>query len=152
MTKIWTINKFYNEFKEIAEDHLEIKSFGYGEEFGIETQNQLDVKLPQLWVSHINTQVVLGRNAGNDQRRFVLYCYDLVRQDENNVLSIWNQTELILIDVCRLFSYRSQEYKLVNNPVITPFEEKYNLQAAGCFCEIVVQTTEITGTCDIPIT
>lgn len=152
MTNIWTINKFYNEFKAIAEDHLEINSFGYGDDFEINYQKQSNAKMPQMWVQHINSQVNLGRNSGNDQRRFVVFIYDLVRQDEDNLVSIWNATELILIDVCRLFNYRSGEYKLVNSPIITPFSERFADNVAGSFCELVIQTPEITGYCEIPIT
>jgi hypothetical protein len=150
MPNVWTINKFYNEFKSIAQEHKEIESFGYGEEFDINNQPQSNAKFPQLWVQHVNTQIVLGRNTGQDQRRFVLFCYDLPRQDDENYLSVWNQTELILIDVCRIFNYRSSDYKLVNNPIITPFEEKGADNVVGCFCEIVVSTAEITGYCQIP--
>jgi hypothetical protein len=147
---IWSIQKFYNEFGIIAASHSEINSYGYGEIGSINPQNQKDVIFPQLWVQAINTQVVLGKSNGNDQRRFILYCYDLTRQDEDNRISVWNTTELILIDVCRLVQYNSNGYKLVNNPILTPFEDRFSDNVRGYMCELVISTPEITGTCFIP--
>jgi hypothetical protein len=150
MTKIWSINAVVNELAKIAASHAELKSFGYGELNSIDSQEQLLVKYAQLWVEPINTQLILGKNSSVDQRRFVLYCYDLIRQDEKNVISTWNQTELILIDVCRLLQYSSGGFRLVNNPILTPMSERFSDNVTGYYCEVVIETAEIVGTCEMP--
>lgn len=147
---IYSIQKIVNQFEVIAASHSEIKSFGYGASFDIDKIKQENDLFPQLWVEPVNTQIILNRNSGQDQRRFIIYCYDLIRQDEENMISVWNTTELILIDICRIFAYSSINYKIVNNPILTPFQEKYGDNVTGYFCEIVIETPQITGTCDIP--
>lgn len=147
---IYSIQKIVNQFETIAASHSEIVTFGYGAAFDIDSIKQDDDLFPQLWVEPVNTQIILGRNAGVDQRRFILYCYDLIRQDEENIISVWNTTELILIDICRKFAYSSQDYRIVNNPILTPFSERFANNVTGYLCEVVIETPGIVGDCYIP--
>lgn len=150
MAKPYSINAIVNEFAKIAVGHQELKSFGYGELAELTPQPQLSVKFPQLWVEPVNSQLILNRNNAVNQRRFILYCYDLIRQDETNVVSVWNQTELILTDICKLFNYSSINFRLVNNPILTPMAERFGDNVNGYFCEVVVETPELTGICEMP--
>jgi len=147
---LYSIQKIVNEFQTISASHSEIKSFGYGASFDIDKITSDKDLFPQLWVEPVNTQIILNRNNGVDQRRFIVYCYDLIRQDEENMISVWNTSELVLIDICRIFAYSSRDYKIVNNPILTPFQERFSDNVTGYFCEIVIQTPEIVGSCSIP--
>lgn len=147
---IYSLQKIVNVFESIAANHLEIESFGYGFEFDIEIQKQGNQKYRQFWVQPLNTQVNLGRNNVMVDRRFRLWCYDLLRQDETNDISIWNQTEAILIDVIRQFNYGSQDYKIVNQPILIPVGERFGETVWGYYTEVAIQTPELIGTCFIP--
>ena len=144
------INSFINEFRVISASHSEIMSFGYGMDFDINNQKQSDIKFPQLWVQPLNSQMVLGRNNNAVDRTFRLYCYDLEKNDEINRTSVWNTTELILLDIIRLFSYGSRDYRITNNPILMPFQESFGENVSGYYCELVVWSSDYTGTCDIP--
>jgi hypothetical protein len=95
--------------------------------------------------------VILGRNNVVNDRRFRLWCYDLIRQDEDNDISVWNQTEAILIDVIRQFNYGSQIYKVGNSPLLIPVGERFGEAVTGYYTEISIQTPEAVGSCDIPL-
>lgn len=150
MTKIWSLNSIINEFAKLAVSHGELKSFGYGQLPENDVQPQTSVKFPQLWVEPINTQLLLNRNNASNQRRFILYVYDYPRQDEKNIISLWNSTETILTDICRLLQYGSTSYRLANNPILTPMNERFGDNVCGYLCEVVIETPEITGTCEMP--
>jgi hypothetical protein len=155
---IYTIQRIINRFQEISDDHQEIFTFGYGNIDDIDTKTQGVDYLGNadtfigIWVDPLSTQLVMGRNNMVVQRRFAVYCYDLQRQDQENLYSIWNQTEQILIDVCRLFNYGSVDYKIVNNPILTPFKERFSNDVNGYWAELSIQTMDEGGVCNIPIT
>lgn len=147
---IYSLQKVINVFEAIALNHLEIESFGYGFDFDIETQKQANQMYRQFWVQPLNTQVILGRNNVMNDRRFRLWCYDLLRQDEVNDISVWNQTEAILIDVIRQFNWGSNDYKISNSPILIPIGGKFDENVWGYYTEVAIQTAESIGVCDIP--
>ena len=146
----WTINRLVNQFEAIGVSHSEIRTFGYGFDFDINNQLQSNTRYPQLWVQPLNSQILAGRSNSFIQRNFRLWCYDLERNDEDNRISVWNDTEIILSDIIRLFSYGSKEYKIVNNPILVPFQESFGENVTGYWTEVTIQTAEYTGTCDVP--
>lgn len=148
---IYSLQKVINIFEAIADSHAEIDSWNYGFEFDITDQPQSKQNMRQFFVQPINTQVLLGRNNVLNDRRFILWCYDFMRDDENNDISVWNQTESILIDVIRTFNYGSQEYKISNQPILTPFKDRFGEELIGYFCEVAIQTAENIGNCEIPL-
>lgn len=148
---IYSLQKIINTFGAIADNHLEIDSWAYGFEFEITNQFQSSQNMRQFFVQPINTQVILGRNNVLNDRRFILWCYDFKRQDDMNEISVWNQTEAILIDVIRQFNFGSRDYKVSNQPILTPFADRFGEELIGYFCEIAIQTAENVGTCEIPL-
>jgi len=142
--------KIINTIQSLAENHADIGSFGYGFEFDIETQKESTQNYVQLFCQPINTQVNTGRNTSTNDRRFRLWAYDLVRQDELNKISVWNDCEAILIDIIRQLNYGSNDYKLINNPVLIPIYGRFGENVSGYFTEISVQTSESNGNCFVP--
>ncbi len=151
MAQIWTLQKLINEFEAIASAHLEIQTFGYGNLFSIDPQVEINKRYPQLWVQPSNSQLILGRNNNMQNWTFNVYAYDLIRQDETNQISVWNTTNQIITDVIQLFNYQSSEYKIVNTPISTPFEENFGDDVTGYFTQITIQTAAVVGDCGIPI-
>lgn len=148
---IWGLNIIVNKFAEIAASHMELKSFGYGAVPDIDSQLQSNALFTQLWVEPLSSQLVFNKGGVVNQRRYAIYCYDLIRQDEKNIISTWNNTELILIDIIKLLKYDSVDYRIVNDPILTPFSERFADNVTGYMTEIILETPESSGTCDIPI-
>lgn len=154
---IYSIKKLVNLFQTIADNHQEIFTFGYGDISDIDQKTERpdahgnSDTFIGIWAQHDGTQLILGKNTSSIQRRFSIYCYDLQRQDEGSQYSIWNQTEQILIDFCRLMAYSSSDYRIVNNPTITPFQDKFSNDVNGMWCQLTIETVEYVGKGDIPI-
>ena len=151
MALIYSLQKIINTFEDLAESHLEIDSFGYGFEFDIDTQKQKNQKYRQMWVQPLTTQVILGRSNVINDRRFRIWVYDLLRNDDLNDISVWNQTEAILIDIIREFSFSSRDYKVANSPLLVPIGDRFGESVWGYYTELSIQTAEIVGNCDIPL-
>lgn len=153
---IYNIQTIINKLQLICDNHSEIDTFGYGTIDDIDSKTQGRDYLGNadtfigVWADPQSSQLVMGKNNMLVQRRFMLYCYDLQRQDLENLYSVWNNTEQILIDVCRLFAYGSNDYKIINSPIFTPFKDSFANDVNGYMCEIVIQTIDEVGTCDIP--
>jgi hypothetical protein len=147
----YSILKIVNLFRELSENHLDIESFDVGFEFDIETQKQSNQNYVQLFVELVSTQVNVGRSNSTNDRRFRLYVYDLIKQDNDNYLSVFNDCELILIDIIRQFNYGSKDYKVVNSPILLPFKDKYGENVTGYLTEVSIQTAELNGSCFIPL-
>jgi len=148
----YQLKNIIKEFEDVAESFVELATFGYGFDFDINNQSQSQEGLSQLWVQPLTTQAVFGRGSSSVSRRFRIYCYDLVRQDEQNQISVWNQTEGILLDYIRYFSYNSgKQYQIVNSPLLVPFKESFAFDASGYYAEIEIRTPEISGFCFLPV-
>lgn len=145
----YSILKFVNLLKEIVDDSMELNNFGWGFDFDASNQKNTD-KYPAMWAQPVNTQSILGRNNNSVRRVFRLYVYDLERNDEVNRGQIWNQMELILLDVIRIFNYGSNDYKITNSPILVPFQETWADNVTGYWAELIVETSELLGDCGIP--
>jgi hypothetical protein len=148
---IYTISKLEKLFKDIAERHLQIDSFGYGFDFQYENKKQLERGMVSFWVQPLTTQVVLSRSNTQVVRRFRLYAFDLIRRDEKNLISVWNSTEEILIDFIRLFSFSYGDIKLQNSPVLVPFTEVMEDDLTGYYADIDLTSWDLSGDCEIPL-
>lgn len=146
----YDLNKIINKLKELSSDHLEIKSFGYGFELEIETQKQKNQIYPQVWIQPINTQMNNNKNGVSIDRRFRFWCYDLPRRGDENMISIWNDTEVILIDLIKLVD-DVKYLSVVNTPILFPFEEKFGEAVNGHWTEVVIRSYDILGNCEIPV-
>ncbi len=147
--EIYSLQKVINLFESIATNHLEIEVFNFGEIDEIDQIKQSDDHFIGMWLELSNTQLIIGKSNMSTQRRFRFYIYDLIRQDLNNVNSNWNQCESIGIDVVRLLTYGSSEYRLVNNPILYPFSDQFANNASGVWCEVTLESFDAVGTCGV---
>lgn len=148
---IYNIKKLEDVFKDVAEKHLQIGSFGYGFHFQYDNMEQLDRNMVSFWVQPLTSQVVLSRSNTQVVRRFRFYAFDLIRRDETNLISVWNATEEVLIDFIRLFSFNYTHLKMENSPVLIPFTETMEDDLSGYYCDIDITTYDLSGSCFIPL-
>jgi hypothetical protein len=148
----YQLKQIIKEFSDVAESFVELATFGYGFDFDINSQPQSQSYMCQLWIQPLTSQAIFGRGTSAVSRRFRIYCYDLVRQDEKNQISVYNQTEGILLDYIRYFSYNSgKQYQIVNSPLLVPFKESFADDVSGYYAEIEIKTPDVSGFCFLPV-
>ena len=146
----YTIVGLINGFRDVALSFVEIATFNFGFDFDINNQKRSERGLCQIWVQPLTSQLVMGNNGSRNRRRFRIYCYDLVNQSESNQISVWNQTESILIDYVRWFKYSNKVLRVVNDPVLIPFKESFAEDMSGYYTDVEIETPELTGYCFMP--
>jgi hypothetical protein len=138
-------------FRDLADKYISIDSFGYGFEFDIQSKKQSERGMVGMWVQPITTQMILSRSNTGVVRRYRVYVWDLIRRDEKNSIEVWNDCELILLDFIRLFSFKSKDLGVDNQPILVPFKEKYEDDVSGYYVDLDIKSWDISGDCDIPL-
>jgi hypothetical protein len=143
-----TINKIINEMAKVAVSHPELESFGWGDLSEVNNFPDEMIKFTQLWVEPVGTQLIMNKNNSFIERRFILYCWDLIRSDDKNSLSNLNAMEGILIDYIKLINEVSG-WRVMNQPILTPTYDRFFDRMYGWFAEVTIEVPETVGTCDI---
>lgn len=147
----YSLKEIIREFETTADNFVEVASFGYGFDFDINSQQQLKANMCQIWLQPLTSQAIFNRSSSSVSRRFRIYCYDLIRQDEENQISVWNSTEGVLIDYIRYFTFVNRQYQIVNQPILVPFKESFAYDVSGYYCEVEIKTPELNGFCFLPV-
>ncbi len=84
------------------------------------------------------------------QRRFSIRCFDIVKKDKSNEQEVLSDTEQDLDDFIR-YCRNTDDFLLINEPVMTPFKESYGDWCAGWACEVIIETDFNSMDCDIPL-
>lgn len=141
-----TINNFNDLFSNIATAHKQINDYGFGEEWEIEEKMNKEVKYPLFYVIPTGSTTLLQTK----RRRFRLVICDMVNKDKSNIVEVWSDTEQMMDDLIKILRLESDEYELVNEPVLLPFKEVYSDWSAGYECEVEIETQFNNNYCDIP--
>ena len=150
--EFYSLQKIINTIEQYVTDHKELTHFNYGDIADIDSANyQKNDYFLGLWLQPMSSQLVMSKNNIVIQRRFVIFVYDLVRQDLDNQISVWNTSESVCFDICKLMNYGSIDYRVVNQPILTPFNEKFSNDVTGYFCELVIETQDNLGLCNVPV-
>ena len=147
-----TLKKIEGNFKTIADDHLQINTYEYGDIFNIATSGVINY--PLLFVSPEGSSAKKGEVG----YKYRLYVMDIVQKGKGNEIDASSDTHQILLDVLtELYKGGQQatgsdylfELKLDNIP-ITDFTEKFDDEVAGHYCDITLWTEWETNRCAIP--
>lgn len=141
-----TINNIKGLFENIGSAHYNIEQVGFGSMFEINGDLKPGLKYPLLWVIPRSTTVT----ENTHQRRFGLMVAGLVKKDKSNRDDVWSDTEQTLTDVIKILKNESDDYNLVGDPEITPFDEQHGDWLTGCQAEIVLESDLNNNYCDIP--
>lgn len=141
-----TLNQIISVFTEIAEDHAQINSFGYGQTYDIGAQTVENYPLFWAFVmpSKISNQSI--------KYKFHFVLCDLVvsegtstQQDE-----VQSDTPNTLWDI--FFLLRDKYDFLIEFDIdITPFTEKFCDRATGWECDVMIEIPQQYGICDVPL-
>jgi len=142
-----TKNQIKDIFQVFADNHLQIHSFGYGQEF--EQQAIENEVYPLMWV--LPTTATL--NGGEFGRTYRIAIADRVFKGEFNEIEVESDTELMILDLVA-YMERYGEINRINistNKVLTPFWEKFNDEVTGHYLDITIVDFFDSDSCSIPM-
>lgn len=142
-----TINNLVKVFSDIATNHKQINSFGFGDLWEVEASGEL--KGVAMWL-------VLGDAAINNKtlsNKFTILIMDLVNKDETNENEVLSDTLQIAIDVYTLLNDNDiDNYTIVKSPTFAPFTERFDNEWAGWTLEVTINQPFLNALCEVPTT
>lgn len=153
-----TYKEIINRFRQVAQDHLMIQDFGYGDISDIKTQSQLGPEeqgadYPYMFLnptSHVRTGPVMNYS-------FNMIMMDMARGEEgdqyDNYITIQSQCQQYIDDVLsQLYYYYTDKPEiLLTGITYTPFKEKYQDELAGMTATVTIQVPTPIDNCIAPI-
>lgn len=148
-----TYNELIFLFKDIASKHLQIKRFGDGEEWELDEKGDMTgVMKPgfpyPVWYA-IPIESTVKENTV--EWSFEFLCFAQVKKDKSNENEVLSDTHTILTGLVKIFRHESDYYRLLNEPVLTQFKEKYGDFCAGNKATFMIETDFPNNYCDVPI-
>lgn len=142
-----TKNQLKKIFSDFASSHLQINSFGYGEEF--EQQALENVEYPLMWV--LPNPSTLTNVQMNRSYRIIIA--DRVRKDESDEIDVESDTDLILSDcISYLYKYALQnELRLTDGVTFNPFWEKWSDEVTGAYIDVNLEDYFDFDSCNLPL-
>jgi len=129
-----TLNIIISKFRTIADNHLQIKSFGIGDAWEIGASSAS--LTPELWINPTGAFMEKQDTAfSSTVYTFNMKCYDLVDKDELNENEVLSDCLQILQDVVSEFS--TAEDMQLNNILVNssvsflPFTESFDQEVSG---------------------
>jgi len=141
-----TYNEIITLLQDITASHKQLKTFGNGEEWEANGMLKPGILYPILYAVPVSS--TFAENVVT--RSFELICFSQVKKDKSNENEVLSDTELIMYDVIKILKNESDDYNVVNDPVLTPFKEDYGDWTAGWRGEVVIETDLNNNFCDIP--
>ena len=153
-----TYKEIINRFRQVAQDHLMIQDFGYGDISDIKTQSQLGPEeqgadYPYMFLnptSHVRTGPVMNYS-------FNMIMMDMARGEEgdkyDNYITIQSQCQQYIDDVLsQLYYYYTDKPEiLLTGITYTPFKEKYQDELAGMTATVTIQVPTPIDNCIAPM-
>lgn len=132
-----TKNQVIQQLKKLANNHPQIRGFGYGDSWelenamssvnGIETGMSEPKKLPFLWITPIIARV----NEGSLFYDFEMIIGDLVKNNITNKLEVESDTLLICLDLLSKLNDNRYKWALSKQSSLQPFTEKWDSEITG---------------------
>lgn len=141
-----TLNKIKDILNTIANDHVQINHFGFGEIENTNTIKEADGnKFPMLWI--VPQQAILDENVITYRLRFLVFDQDTASDDYRT--DILSSTLLILGDVIRNLKYVSDDYNVIGKANATPFSQDFADYVTGWYSDVDVETDINNNPCDL---
>ena len=157
-----TYKEIINRIRTVAQSHLMIKDFGYGELSDIKTQAQLgpsgniddgkEADYPYMFLLQSNAT----RNDPVVNYNFSMIMMDMARGEEgdtyDNYLTIQSQCQQYIDDVLAnlYYFYRDQPMVQLTGITYQPFKEKYQDEVAGMTCNFTIEVPNGLNDCIAP--
>ena len=157
-----TYKEIINRIRTVAQNHLMIKDFGYGELSDIKTQAQFgpsgniddgkEADYPYMFLLPAGST----RNDPVVNYNFSMIMMDMARGEEgddyDNYLTIQSQCQQYIDDVLAnlYYYYRDQPMVQLTGITYTPFKEKYQDEVAGMTCNFTFEVPNGLNECIAP--
>lgn len=151
-----TKNQVVTKLSQLADKHLQVHGFGYGDKSELETEIAKTYttekgltapnKLPYMWVTPIVAEVVGGSIFYN----FEIIVGDLVKKDKSNLLEVESDTLLICLDILSKLDDETYEWALAKQSTIQPFKEKWDSEFTGHTMSISLEFMFAYDYCQVP--
>lgn len=141
-----TLNQLIALFQAIGTAHYFIKTTEFGEvpdKVEANTESSIYPVFYQVPTNTITRDQVV-------ERSFQLLVLDLVYPGHDNLNEVLSDTEQTLNDIIKILRQESDDYTLINDPVLTPLKDVFGDAVAGWAVEVTIQTVNNNGFCDIP--
>lgn len=141
----YTLNQVIKRLENIAESHLQIKGFGYGDLWEVDVK---DVSFPYMFIQ-LQPSQVQGKN--------VRLNFDLLIMDqtgENNELEVLSDSLLTALDVRALLNDPEYDsyYQLDDNSQINDFfTEKFSFRVSGLNMRLTFNIINLKDRCSVPL-
>lgn len=140
-----TKNTLYQYFKDFADNHLQIKDYGYGDLWEISSSTA--TQYPLFWVSPQPSNI-----SGNDIiYNFSILIGDRVEDGEGNKVEIESDTFQIGLDLLATLNL-NQDLDLDKNNTLTPFVHDFKDKIAGHLITLSVSAPFDYNECAVPTT
>lgn len=144
-----TINNYKDLFEDIKTAHYQLNSYGFGPEWKINELMNKGITYPCLYIIPIGS-ITLDQVQ---HRRFEILVFDKVdvvdTLNESNI-EVLSDAEQILNDIIKILKKETDNYDLVNEPDLEPFQAEYKDVVTGYKAEVVIASELNSNYCDIP--
>jgi hypothetical protein len=141
-----TYNQILADIEAWANNHLQIQTFGNGEEWEVNGTIKAGTLYPIFFAVPVSSQTF----ENTIQRTFRVFCFGQVKKDKTNENEILSDTESIVHDFVKYLKYDNDDIGIIGDPSMTPFKEDFGDFCAGWECELIIETNFANGQCDAP--
>jgi hypothetical protein len=145
-------NQVINFLSGFSSNHLQLKSFGTGFRFDLNTAQTINENYPLLYVQPTSHQI-LGWVQTYSLR---IYCLDIKQKDSSNEQEILSDCLQILNDLVKFIQNNTNQstdfdFQITNDPFSVPVTN-YGVEfCSGWYIDIDLEVTLNDGDCDIPL-
>lgn len=143
---MYTLNQLVAKLQSIANNHYQIKSFGYGDNWEIEAEGAKNA--PVMWANCRSFSV----DESSITYNFAILFMDLVNKGEENELEVLSDQALIATDVLALLDKEaeSDNFRIVKSNTGEFFTERFDNEWAGVLLELSFEIQFTRNWCEVP--
>jgi len=141
-----TLNQLKSKLESLANNHLQIKSYGWGDSWEFEADG--GVNASTMWV------IPRGFNIESKAivYQFNLLFMDLVDKDEANETEVLSDQTLICMDILSKLDEEAQsdDFTLIKTNSAQYFTERFDNEWAGVYIDLSIRVNYLRDNCNIP--
>lgn len=140
-------NQLIDYINTFATNHQQVKNFGNGFRYDLNTIMTIDNEFPFLYVEPLSHSFL----SVTQNYTIRVWCMDLKQKDSTNQTEVISDTLQILNDLVKYIKNdNTNDYNIINQPSAVP-NTNYGVEfCTGWFIDLVVEVTINDTTCDIP--
>ena len=141
-----TLNQIKKKLNDLADAHLQIKSFGWGDSWEFEADG--GVNASTMWVIPRGFNIEAKAITYN----FNILFMDLVDKDEANETEVLSDQTLICMDILSQLDEESEsdDFTIVKNNSAEFFTERFDNEWSGVYIDLGIRVNYLRNNCNIP--